>query len=749
MTRRLAARQTALGAALAAAACRAPAPAATWVGSAACASCHDAESRAWRESQHAVAMQPANDSTVLGRFDDRGVSLAGVVTRFFRRDGKFFVNTEGPDGAAGDYEITHTFGVYPLQQYLVPFPGGRLQALGVAWDARPASDGGQRWYQLFPDARPGQPRHWTGLDQVWNYQCAECHATNLRKGYSETAGTYQTTWSEPVVGCEACHGPGSEHARRRQEGKGDAPLVSLRDATTATWAMDSATGIARRSAPRGSRAEVETCGRCHARRGLLNEDYVPGRLLAQTHRPALLEEGLYEADGQMRDEVYNYGSFVQSRMYRAGVTCGDCHDPHGAALPGDSTCARCHLPSRFAATSHHRHQPGGAGASCTTCHMPARTYMGVDRRHDHGFKVPRPDLTARFGIPSACTDCHRDRTADWAAREALAWYPSLPSRPGYAEAIALGRAGAPEGKAALERLISDTTEPAIARATAVRLLTRYGGSTLPSSLQLAVWDPDPIVRAAGADQLDGLDAGQAVTMGTPLLSDTVRLVRVAAARALAGARGAMSQEVRSRFDSVVGEYRASELVNADRPEARLNLGNLALTLGDPTGAEREYSAALRLDSTLVGGYVNLADLYRATGRDAQAEPLLRTAIARDPRDPGARQALGLLLVRLGRRGEALEALAEAATLAPRDPRAALIHGVARHDLEGPAAGIRVLEAAVARMPSDRALLLTLAGYLRDAGEAGRALPYAKRAATLDPGDTDAARMVRALESLMR
>ena len=108
-----------------------------------------------------------------------------------------------------------------------------------------------------------------------------------------------------------------------------------------TWTMDEASGIARPSSVAAERREVETCARCHARRGLLSESYLPGRPLAETHRPALLEAGLYYADGQMRDEVYNWGSFLQSRMYAQGVTCSDCHDPHDATLRAapDAVCA--------------------------------------------------------------------------------------------------------------------------------------------------------------------------------------------------------------------------------------------------------------------------------------------------------------------------------------------------------------------------------------------------------------------------
>jgi hypothetical protein len=342
--------------------------AAAYVGTVTCAECHAKEHAAWRGSQHERAMQEATATTVLGNFDGARLTQAGVTTRFFRRDGRYFVNTDGPDGKPGDFEIRYTFGVYPLQQYLVELPGGRLQALGVAWDARPQAQGGQRWFHLYPDRKlkAGDPLHWTGLDQTWNYQCADCHSTNVRKNYAAATRTYRTTWSEISVGCEACHGPGSNHvAWAKQDAnarRGDATkglTVALDERKGVSWAIDAASGNAARSRPRASGAEIEACARCHARRGQYSDAWHPGMPLGDAFRVALIEPGLYYPDGQIRDEVYNHGSFLQSRMHARGVTCSDCHEPHGQKLraPGNAVCGQCHAPARFDAAAHHHHRP--------------------------------------------------------------------------------------------------------------------------------------------------------------------------------------------------------------------------------------------------------------------------------------------------------------------------------------------------------------------------------------------------------
>lgn len=315
---------------------------ATFVGRQVCAPCHQEQEASWRGSHHDLAMQEATEETVLGDFSDATFTYAGVTSTFFRREGGFWVETDGPDGELRDYEIAYVFGVEPLQQYLVGFPDGRYQALSVVWDARPREEGGQRWYHLYPgeEVDHRDSLHWTGVFQNWNQQCAECHSTDRQKGYDPASDSYRSTWSEIDVSCEACHGPGSRHAAWTEKVEAgeilaDGPnglVLDLRDRSGGVWEIDAETGIAERSAPPSSRAEIEACARCHARRSPIVADYQHGSELLDTHRLSLLEENLYWADGHIRDEVYVYGSFVQSRMYSKGVTCGDCHDPHGLTI---------------------------------------------------------------------------------------------------------------------------------------------------------------------------------------------------------------------------------------------------------------------------------------------------------------------------------------------------------------------------------------------------------------------------------
>jgi len=707
-------------------------------------------------------MQGADEQTVLGNFDNATFTHRDVTTTFFRRDRKFFVRTDGPDGQLHDYEVAYTFGVAPLQQYLIAFPGGRYQALGIAWDSRPQAAGGQRWFHLYPEQRlaPGNPLHWTGLDQTWNYQCAECHSTNLQKHYRLDGDRYETTWSELNVSCEACHGPGSRHVVWARAG-GTAPtpeepskglVVRLKERDDAAWVMEPHTGSVKRTTPLPTRLEVEMCARCHARRGILEDHYVHGRPLMDTHRPALLEEGLYYADGQIHDEVYEYGSFLQSKMYRAGVTCSDCHDPHSLQVKGagNAVCSHCHLPERFDTPAHHFHQASSAGSQCVACHMPTRTYMVVNPRRDHSLRRPRPDLSVQLGTPNACNACHTDRSSQWAADAIERWYGPGPRPPHFATALHAGRTRQPGAEGALMRLLGDAAMPGIARATAVSLLGRYLSPPSLRTVESALADADPLVRMAAVSGLAAVEPPIRLRLAAPLLQDAIRAVRIEAARILAPLdKARLSAEQGAALDLALAEYRQAQESNADRPEAHLNLGVLQAQLGKPLEAERAYRTALRLDPSFAPTYVNLADLYRAQERDEEGEKILRQGLAVSPDDAALHHALGLLLVRRGRQSEALGALGRAAELRPNNPRYGYVFGVALHSAHQSARALEVLKQAHERHPGEREILVGLATISRERGQLIAAIGYAKKLVELVPYDQGARRLLAELEAQQR
>jgi predicted CXXCH cytochrome family protein len=703
------------------------ASAARFVGAAACAECHAAEHAAWRGSHHALAMQEASERTVLADFADARVTYAGVTSTFSRRDGKFWIRTDGPEGTLEDYEVRYTFGVDPLQQYLVELPGGRLQALPLAWDARPKERGGARWFHLYPNERitSDDELHWTGRRQTWNHVCAECHSTGLEKGYDEAARRYRTTWAEIDVACEACHGPGSQHIAWARRGTGarameSRGLVMTLDGThPIRWVIDETSGNARPVTHPEAETEIQLCARCHSRRSQLSSDYSYGRPLMDTHEPALLREGLYEADGQNRGEVYEYGSFLESRMYRAGVACSNCHEPHGLKLraPGNGVCLQCHAGAKYDTRSHHFHADGSAGSLCASCHMPERTYMVVHARRDHSFRVPRPDLTARLGVPNACAACHAEKPASWAAERVRAWYGHDPKGlQDFADTLHAARADAADAEPRLAALVRERAQPAIARATAAAELAGRLGPASLAAVGEALLDPDPLVRDGALEALGGLPLEPRWALASPLLADPVRAVRIRAAGLLAGsaARRLFATD-RADLERATEEYIAAQRLDADQPEAQANLGNLWAARGDAGRAERAFRAAIELDRRWVPAYVDLADLLREAGRDPEGEEILRAGLARAPDSAPLHHGLGLLLVRRSNLAAALPELARAATLAPREARFSYVYAVALEQSGRGGEALAVLDAALARTPGDRALNELRAAWRRARG----------------------------------
>ena len=630
-------------------------------------------------------MQHATPATVLGNFRDASFKGDGMDALFLQKDGKFLIRTAGPDGKRADFEVKYTFGWTPLQQYLVELPRGRLQAFTIAWDARPKDKGGQRWFNLYPGERikPGDELHWTGSQQNWNYMCADCHSTNLRKGYDAATDTYKTTWSEVTVGCESCHGPGSNHLAWAKAGaKADVAAkgltVALDERRGITWKLNPESGNSTRSSARTTSREIEVCAQCHSRRAQIAEGYVAGASFFNHYRPSSPVPPLYFANGQQKEEVYNWGSFIQSRMHSMGVTCSDCHEPHSGTLraKGNAVCAQCHSAAKYDEAKHLRHKAGSEAAQCVSCHMPARTYMGIDARHDHGFSIPRPRLTVELGAsnaPNACNGCHREKDAKWAA-------------------AALGK------------------QPLRA----------------PPDL------PDDLLRLAAADRVGTLPAQERLRRLQPMLDNRFLAIRIAALPAFVGIPPqALSAEQRASVERVTVEYRAVQAYNADRTEANTNLGDLEARLGRVEAAERAYENAIRINDRFTPAYVNFAYLRSRQGREADAEKLLRRAIAVDASSADAHHALGLALARQKRMPEALGELDRAARLRPEDPRFAYVYGVALHDTGNAKRAREVLRDANGRHPGDRDILAALANYSAEAGDGKAAADYQRKLSELD------------------
>ena len=715
-----------------------PAGPPTFVADASCSECHEAQVSAWRGSHHDRAMELADPNAVLGDF-------SGAEPDFARVDGAYVVRAEGPDGARGEFAAPYTFGVAPLQQMLVALPGGKLQAFTKAWDTEK-----RRWFSLHSAQAlaSDDSLRWTSRYQRWNAMCADCHSTGVSKGYDAAADTYHTTWAEIDVGCQACHGPGSAHvewARARGTASGPTPygdglLVDLKTAD--------------------ARLEVESCAPCHARRAQIRAEIPYGRPLLDGFLPATLDVGLYHADGQIDGEVYEYGSFLQSKMYAKGVRCSDCHDAHSGKLEaeGNALCVRCHstepdprFPTLAAklydSPEHHHHASGSAGTSCVGCHMPTKRYMIVDPRQDHSIRVPRPDLSVQIGTPNACNDCHEDRTPAWAAEKVDVWYGSEHTKaPHFGVVFAAARAGDESAIPQLLELAVDPELPAVVRATALGLLEPAGPMIVPA-LERAAEDSDPWLRSAAASACDALPPDARLRVAEPLLSDPVLGVRIEAARVLSIVPvDQLHGGAQERVAAGLREYEVAQRVQADLPSSHLNLAIVYANRGEEARAEAEYRTALRMDPAFLPASFNLATLLNKIGRNADAESVLRDALALSPEQGELHYSLGLLLAEDGRLEPASVELGRAAELMPERARVhynlglALLRAGKTDEAEPP------LRTAYERAKRDPQIVHALTLFYTQTGKWRQALPLARELVGLEPGDPGAREMLARIEA---
>lgn len=638
---------------------------ATYVDNKLCLGCHQFQAKEWVKSHHALSMTPAKAPFILGNFNHVILKHQEMTTLFFKKNNKYYLKTIGPNSKYAEYPIQYAFGYYPLQQYLIELPGGRLQNFTIAWDIKQS-----HWYDLYPHEKttPNDVLHWTGRYQTTNTMCLECHTTHYQKNFDAINDRYTSTWSEINVSCQSCHGPGSDHVLWANK--------IVRQPTVKKVPAES-DGLSVHFKKNDANTLIDTCGICHSRRSLLASDPKVGQPLLNNYLPTLLQAGLYYPDGQQLAEVYVYNSFRQSKMYQMGVSCIDCHNPHTGKLKvkGNALCTTCHslkknmcFPSAagdYDDQTHHFHKMGSKAAECISCHMPAQNYMIIHPRPDHSIRIPRPDLSIKLGTPNACNNCHSDKSATWAQDAINKWYGiKFYSKIHYGEIIAAGRTGQPDAEQDLIDLTKDLSQPNIVRATAFDLLRNYGAKGVSACIE-GLDDKDPEVRRPALSCLERLTPEARLRYAAPLLTDSILAVRIEAARILSSIpQNLFSASTYKIFNSALAEYIQSQKIALDMPASSLNLAVLNENLGKIKKAEQYYLNALHIDPDFTPARLNLAHLYNSINQNNAAIGILKEGIKRIPNQGELHYALGLLFAEEKKLPEAIATLAQAVKLLP-------------------------------------------------------------------------------------
>lgn len=622
----------------------------TFVGGETCQSCHEKEWNDWQGSHHDYAMAEATEEMVRGDFDNATFQDEEDSYRFFREGEKFMVEAPGPEGEHEIYEVVYTFGWEPLQQYLVDFGKGKYQALHAAWDTEK-----NRWFSLYPNEviKPEEWMHWTSQSMNWNTMCADCHSTNLRQNYIAEADSFNTTWDVINVSCEACHGPGEKHVE----------FMNTEEASTASDERIREDLILPRNV--SQLEEINTCAPCHSRREKLADGYIHGDPFLDYYDPSLPHPPEYFADGEIRDEVYVYGSFLQSKMYRLGIKCTNCHDPHSLRIKESITdnklCMTCHVPT-YNTPEHHFHEQNTEASQCVNCHMTGRIYMGNDYRRDHSFEIPRPDLSEKFETPNACNDCHDDESAEWAARAIEEWYG--PERAESYREDMLTKAEA--GQASTEELkkwISSEAQPEIIKATLIWYAGQFPSLETEDILKQALKSEEPLIRTSAVKAVENLPEAQRRLILTEALKDSIRAVRLPAVRELTElSLNDFSRAYRQPFLRAMEEYENYLDLNQYFPQGQMNRGQFFEEQGEIRKAIEAYQKSLEKNPRFNPARINLAYLYNRIGNNDKAEKLLRTVIDQEPEYGQAYYSLGLLLAEQQQVEEAVRYFEQASAL---------------------------------------------------------------------------------------
>ena len=721
---------------------------AEFVGGKECISCHQREYDLWKGSDHDNAMAVANDSTVLGDFNNVEVEFRGKKHKFYKRDGKFFVYTEGISGEMQELQVSYTFGVTPLQQYLISFENGKYQCLPIAWDTDK-----KRWFDMAgmvyseEDLKPTSWFYWTNQSQNWNGMCAECHSTNLQKNYNLENDSYNTTWSDINVNCEACHGPGSEHLDWAKLPEG-------------SRSYDGNLGLVLNTRNTTSKQYIEACAPCHSRRTSLGAEDHRSNDFYNNYRPQLITPHLYFSDGQILDEDYVFASFTQSKMYMHDVRCNDCHDSHSLKLKfdGNLLCTQCHRAEEYDTYQHHFHKyanengepvknkfgdivPVGEGALCKSCHMPARYYMGIDYRSDHSFRIPRPDHSIMYDVPNTCNDCHADKNYQWSENYIKQYYGER-KKFNYGSVLSEGYLQKEGADTSLMHLIKNDLYPEILRATAIQYLNAYPNMTTWEVIKSMLDNPEPIVREAAVNSFNANNIEDFVNTLSPILNDPIKIVRFAAANRLFELdKDYFTDSLYSKITEVMDEYISSVMYTSDFPSGRYNLANYFSRKGDLVKAQKFYNDAIRMDNQFYPAKSNLALLYYNQGNLQKAEQLFLDLIKNNKEYTEGYYYLGLLYAEQKKYTGAADYLEKALQQKNPNPRVFYNLGLVYQQLNENNKAENILLTGNEITPNNFDLIFALSDFYFKQKNFSKALEYATELKTKFPSRPEGQGMI--------
>lgn len=604
-----------------------------------CKQCHKKQFENWYISDHFKAMAKADNKSVLGNFNNQTISFHNIRNRLFIKNKQYFINTLNENKKYQDYKISYTFGHYPLQQYLIETKKGHLQALNIAWDSREKSEGGQRWFHLQKEINGTKDIFfWTRHFQNANSRCIQCHTTNYSKNYNRETKTYNSSWSDINISCEACHIDVKKHLSLAKKNKfSNFQKDSLSHTVKkATWIFKKDKNSAIIANPnfnilQNQKNIINICGTCHSRRENIskfktNEDFYDNFKLK------MLEKNLYEIDGQILDEVFVLGSFLQSKMYKKGVSCTNCHEPHSQKLyfEGNNLCLQCHKKNIFDVKTHHNHKKNSIGSKCINCHMPQKKYMGVDFRADHSFSIPRPDLSILYNTSNACTNCHKNKSNLWAKKSLKNFLKkqnkNLSNKKDTYTKI--NKMLQNNNFSALNYFLTEEINSLakIQIATLYEQLKKFPINNTYNILSKDLKNKNILIKLSAISALEYAPPKIKISLLFPLKDDKNLSVRNKITQVLSSSFDFMNKEQKQIFKKLTKELIKTLEYNSDSPIYLTNLANLYINLKNFNQAKKLLKEALEIEANYLPANLNLADIYRIQGLEKKVFNTLKKTL---------------------------------------------------------------------------------------------------------------------------
>jgi Flp pilus assembly protein TadD len=699
-----------------------------FVGSRECRECHESFYQKWATSHHGLAMQPFTPALAQAQFTPQTNPVV-IGPRQYRYDQQAGAVVEtGPQGERR-YPITVAMGGKNVFYLLTPLERGHLQVLPISFDVQC-----RRWFDTAASAvrhfgeRRDEALEWTDRLYTFNTACFACHVSQLATRYNSAEDSYATTWLEPGINCETCHGPGAEHVRLCRAAPTNRPPKDLKL-------------IIVRTMPPHLRNDM--CSTCHAKLAPLTPAFTPGERFFDHFDLTCLEDADFFPDGRDLGENYTFTGWRLNRCARASkLDCVHCHTSSGRnRFPGvdaNKSCLPCHQERVAAPATHTHHPPGTNSPTCVSCHMPM-TEFGRMRRSDHSLRPPMPSAAKQYGSTLACLLCHTERKAEWADAHVRQWhkgdYQAETLR--WAALVQAARRGDWSQSAAMCAYLTDSHREEVVAVALIRLLLNCPDTAKWPAFVRAASDPSPLVRAAACAGLEGRFDGAELVALLRGVRDDFRLVRIRAAQALAGCSTArFAPEDRAAVAKATAELEQSLTLRPDDSVSLYNLGNYYMTRGELNAAVTNFEASLRLRPDFVPPAVNVSLALNQLGRNADAERSLRTALVHAPTNAGVHLNLALLLGEQGRMEEARQAWLQVLKCEPRQPTAAYNLAVIM-GAKDPRAGTEWAARAAGWAPHEWRYASAHAFYLRQAGDVPSALAVLEKFVQQNPASGEA------------